>query len=288
MIFLGGTIGNLQPDAPVAFCARSPATRPRRLLLLGIDLDQGPGGHRGRLQRRRRGDRGVQPQHPAGGQPAGRRRLRPRGLPPPRLLRLADHRIEMRLDRRRAAQRVHLAASSSTLMLAAGEEIRTEISAKYDRRLAAELLAEGGFRPGAGSPVRTTSSPCRWRPAAKRGRAPSSGRRGAPPPVHAGARPPARRPRRRWPRPHRAHRGDRAGCGLACGASSTTTPSSPTATPDNSPRTRPGLQPGGGPRHHGARLGGGARRSDPHGEGAGLDRWRRRLGQAPRGGGLAL
>jgi L-histidine N-alpha-methyltransferase len=43
------------------------------------------------------------------------------------------------------AQQVHLRALDLELLIAAGEEIRTEISAKYDRPRAARLLQAGGF-----------------------------------------------------------------------------------------------------------------------------------------------
>ena len=56
------------------------------------------------------------------------------------------HRIEMRLVAA-SAQTVRLAAIPLTLTLAAGEEISTEISTKYDRAMAADLLAGAGFRP---------------------------------------------------------------------------------------------------------------------------------------------
>jgi L-histidine N-alpha-methyltransferase len=53
--------------------------------------------------------------------------------------------IEMRL-RARSAQRVEIPALDLTVDFAAGEEMRTEISAKFHREGAAEELAAAGFR----------------------------------------------------------------------------------------------------------------------------------------------
>ncbi len=52
--------------------------------------------------------------------------------------------MRLRSDRR---QQVHLPALGLELDLAAGEEIHTEISAKYDRASAEALLGGAGFEP---------------------------------------------------------------------------------------------------------------------------------------------
>jgi L-histidine N-alpha-methyltransferase len=57
----------------------------------------------------------------------------------------AQHWIEMRLVSERA-QTVHLPALELTLHLRAGEEIRTEISVKYDHARVRQLLGASGFR----------------------------------------------------------------------------------------------------------------------------------------------
>ncbi len=56
--------------------------------------------------------------------------------------------IEMRLRSNRR-QRVHLPAIGLELDFEEGEEIRTEISAKYDRASAEDLLIGAGFEPAA-------------------------------------------------------------------------------------------------------------------------------------------
>jgi L-histidine N-alpha-methyltransferase len=57
-----------------------------------------------------------------------------------------EHWIEMRL-RSSAEQRVRLAALGQELEFRRGEEILTEISAKYDRPRLEGFLAASGFRP---------------------------------------------------------------------------------------------------------------------------------------------
>ena len=77
--FLGGTIGNLYPDARRDFLARIAALLgPDDRLLLGTDLVKDTGPARGRLQRLRRRHRRVQQERPRRPQPGARRRLRPR------------------------------------------------------------------------------------------------------------------------------------------------------------------------------------------------------------------
>jgi L-histidine N-alpha-methyltransferase len=53
--------------------------------------------------------------------------------------------VEMRL-RARSAQRVELPSLGLTVDFAAGEELRTEISAKFRRERVADELASAGFR----------------------------------------------------------------------------------------------------------------------------------------------
>ncbi len=143
--FLGGTIGNFTPGSRRRFLRRSATcSAATGYLLLGTDLVKDPrrleaayddsAGRHGR----------VQPQRPARGQPRARRRLRRRRLRSRRVLR-----PRARVDRDAPARdrgRCGCASrrSSSTIAFAAGEELRTEISAKFTRaRLEADLAAAG-------------------------------------------------------------------------------------------------------------------------------------------------
>lgn len=147
VIFLGGTIGNLEPARARELLREiHRATAPGDWLLLGTDLIKDPAV----IEAAYNDDAGVTAEFNrnilrvvnrlAGGDfdPA---RFRHRAFYDP-----GPHRIEMRLVSD-AGQRVALSRLGTTLNLAAGDEIRTEISTKYDRRLARQLLADGGFRP---------------------------------------------------------------------------------------------------------------------------------------------
>lgn len=142
--FLGGTIGNLTPRERATFLAELAAgMRPGDALLLGTDLVKDPA-------------RLVHAYDDAAGVTAEFNR---------NVLRVLDRElaadfdpaafdhvavwdaehawIEMRL-RARHPMRAHLAAVDLTVDFAAGEELRTEISAKFDRAgLTAELAAAG-------------------------------------------------------------------------------------------------------------------------------------------------
>ena len=145
-VFLGGTIGNLHPDteAPAFLRGVASSMAARDHLLLGFDLIKDPAV----LEAAYNDTAGVTAafnrnilavvNRKAGGD------FDPEAF---------DHRafydaeagwIEMRL-RSRHAQRVRIEAMDLELELAAGEEIRTEISAKYDRERVAGVLEQAGL-----------------------------------------------------------------------------------------------------------------------------------------------
>ena len=147
-IFLGGTLGNLRPaDEAPAFLARlRAALAPGDWFLLGVDLvkdvatleaayDDAPGVT---AEFNRNVLRVVNRLLRADFDPA---RFRHRAF----YDRERDW-IEMRLVAE-CAQTVRLGSSGETLHLLDGEEIRTEISAKYTRERAEALLRETGFAP---------------------------------------------------------------------------------------------------------------------------------------------
>ncbi len=77
--FLGGTIGNFPPGSRRRFLrGLARALRPQDATPARHRPREGPGGARGRLQRQRGRDRGLQSQRAGGHQPRARRRLRPR------------------------------------------------------------------------------------------------------------------------------------------------------------------------------------------------------------------
>jgi L-histidine N-alpha-methyltransferase len=147
VIFLGGTIGNLGPEREREFLREvRDAMGPGDWFLLGTDLIKDPAV----IEAAYNDAAGVTAEfnrnilrvvnEVAGGD-----------FDPERFAHRAFwdapmHRIEMRLVAA-SAQTVRLAAIPLTLTLAAGEEISTEISTKYDRAMAADLLAGAGFRP---------------------------------------------------------------------------------------------------------------------------------------------
>jgi L-histidine N-alpha-methyltransferase len=147
VIFLGGTIGNLKPAEANEFLAtRRREMAPGDHFLLGVDLVKPVA----RIEAAYNDAAGVTAEfnrnillvanHCGGGdfEPAAFSH---------RAFYDAERRwIEMRLrsDRR---QRVHLPAIGLELEFEEGEEIRTEISAKYDRPSAESLLTGAGFEP---------------------------------------------------------------------------------------------------------------------------------------------
>ncbi|HEX6202764.1 MAG TPA: L-histidine N(alpha)-methyltransferase [Thermoanaerobaculia bacterium] len=145
VIFLGGTIGNLEPPAAREFVGRVAATmRPGERFLLGVDLIK----DEARLVAAYNDAAGVTAEFnrnalsvvnrllDADFEPAAFRHHAPWNA--------ERHRIEMWLVAERA-MRVRLAAADRTLDLAAGEAILTEVSTKYDEALARDLLAAAGF-----------------------------------------------------------------------------------------------------------------------------------------------
>lgn len=146
--FLGGTIGNLQPDAARAFLARlARRLDPGDALLLGTDLIKDPAVIEAAYD------------DPAGVTAEFNRnilrvlnRLTEGDFDPEAFRHRAfydpeHHRIEMRLVSTRP-QSVRLPGLDLTLELAEGEEILTEISTKYDRPKVEALLERAGFEPG--------------------------------------------------------------------------------------------------------------------------------------------
>lgn len=145
VIFLGGTIGNLEPAEARGFLSEVAARMlPGERFLLGVDLIKEPA-------------RLVAAYNDADGLTAAFNlnslhvvnRLLDADFDPS-LFRhqapwnAAAHRIEMWLVATRA-MRVRLAAVGLTLEMAAGEGILTEVSTKYDEALARDLLAASGL-----------------------------------------------------------------------------------------------------------------------------------------------
>ena len=146
VIFLGGTIGNLDPvEARRFLTALGRQMRPGEPLLLGVDRIKDPA----RLLAAYDDPGGVTAEFDLNALRVVNR-LTGGDFDPARFRHVArwnapEHRIEMWLAAREA-HRVSLPEVDLVLDLARGEEILTEISTKYDRELAAELLADSGFR----------------------------------------------------------------------------------------------------------------------------------------------
>jgi L-histidine N-alpha-methyltransferase len=143
--FLGGTIGNFTPADAARFLRRL-AARMRRgdWLLLGTDLIKDVR----RLEAAYDDAAGVTAEFNKNVLRVLNARLGG-DFDPDRFRHRAfydrrRHWIEMRLVST-AAQRVHLPVIDLELQLGRGEEIRTEISTKYDRSRAGALLENGGF-----------------------------------------------------------------------------------------------------------------------------------------------
>lgn len=148
VIFLGGTIGNLKPEEAREFLAiRRREMAPGDHFLLGVDLikpiarlEAAYNDTAGVTAEFNRNILRVANQVALGGDfdPAAFRH---------HAYYDADRRwIEMRLRSERR-QQVRLPAADLDFELAAGEEIRTEISAKYDRASAEALLTGAGLEP---------------------------------------------------------------------------------------------------------------------------------------------
>ncbi len=144
-IFLGGTIGNLEPAEAAIFLARLySALAPGDAFLLGLDRVKPTA----RLEAAYNDSAGVTAASNLNILRAVNRiadgNFEPKGFRHRAFFDLDRSRIEMRLVAERP-QRVHLPALKLTLDFATGDEILTEISTKYDRGRAEALLAAAGF-----------------------------------------------------------------------------------------------------------------------------------------------
>jgi dimethylhistidine N-methyltransferase len=142
--FLGGTIGNMHPAARIGFLGRVRATMADDdALLLGADLIKDPG----RLVRAYDDARGVTAEFNRNVLAVLNRELgadfAPEAFAHVAIWDAANEWIEMRL-RSTIEQTVRVGRLDLEVRFAAGEEMRTEISAKFSReRLAVELGAAG-------------------------------------------------------------------------------------------------------------------------------------------------
>lgn len=147
VIFLGGTLGNLGPQEARDFLLHlGQGLEPGDYFLLGVDRIKPVA----RLEAAYNDSQGVTAEF-------NRNILRvvnrttggdfdPRAFRHRAFYDVEKHRIEMRLVAE-IPQTVHLPGIDLTFDLAAGEEILTEISTKYDQEKAESLLAETGFEP---------------------------------------------------------------------------------------------------------------------------------------------
>jgi len=148
VLFLGGTIGNLRPrrEAPAFLARLRTALEPGDWFLLGVDLVKDVAT----LEAAYDDAQGVTAEF-------SRNilrvvdRLLDADFDPARFRHRAFYDrerdwIDIRLVAREAHS-VHLGVSGETLDIAAGEEIHTEISAKYTRERIEALLAGAGFAP---------------------------------------------------------------------------------------------------------------------------------------------
>jgi L-histidine Nalpha-methyltransferase len=147
VIFLGGTIGNLLPAEAHRFLAtRRREMAPGDFFLLGVDLVK----RVDRLEAAYNDSAGVTAEFNrnilrVANQVAEGGTFDPAAFSHRAFYDAEQHWIEMRLraDRR---QHVRLPALGLGFDLAEGEEIRTEVSAKYDRGSAETLLGAAGFQ----------------------------------------------------------------------------------------------------------------------------------------------
>ena len=145
VIFLGGTVGNLTPgDARAFLTAVHREMSPGDCLLLGTDRIK----EVARVEAAYNDSQGVTAEFNLNILDVVNR-LADGDFDPSKLRHRAfydeeQHRIEMRLVATEP-QRVHLPRIGLDFDLAEGEELQTEISTKYDRRRAEELLTDCGF-----------------------------------------------------------------------------------------------------------------------------------------------
>ena len=145
--FLGGTIGNLLPDARARFLGEIAAGLGRDDAFLARNRPrEGPGPARRRLRRRGGRHRGVQSQRAARAQPRAGRRLPPFAVRARRALRPRQRvdRDALAVDRRSGGERP--AALDLVVAFRDGEEMRTEVSAKFRRDRVERELAAAGLR----------------------------------------------------------------------------------------------------------------------------------------------
>lgn len=148
VIFLGGTIGNLLPREAEDFLARRHREMsPGDFFLLGVDLVKPVA----RVEAAYNDAAGITAEFNrnilrVANEVAGGGDFDPGAFTHRAFYDAGRRWIEMRLRSERP-QRVRLPAIGLELELAAGEEIRTEISAKFDRASAEALLAGAGFEP---------------------------------------------------------------------------------------------------------------------------------------------
>ncbi len=145
VVFLGGTIGNLNRTERHAFYTEVGSPPPRRRPR--ADRHRSRQGPRpaDRGVRRRVGRHGrVQPQRAHGAQRAARRRLRPDRFEHRAYFHDEHERIEMRL-RSTDAHHVWIEALDLAVFFSEGEEILTEISCKFTPERIADELDAAGF-----------------------------------------------------------------------------------------------------------------------------------------------
>lgn len=149
VIFLGGTIGNLRRDEARTFlCLVAAAMAPGDHFLLGVDLVKPIA----RVEAAYNDAQGVTAEfnrnilRVVNGLTGGD--FQPEAFKHRAFYDPALDRIEARLVAGEP-QSVYLPALDLALDIAAGEEIRTEISAKFDRPRIAAMLAEAGLTPAA-------------------------------------------------------------------------------------------------------------------------------------------
>jgi len=147
LIFLGGTIGNFTPGAARRFLAHlAGVMQPGEHFLLGVDLIKDIS----RLEAAYNDARGVTAEFNRNilraVNAAANADFDPAAFEHRAFYDRANHWIEMRLVARRDHE-VHLRAAGLLLLLRRGDEIRTEISVKYDRSMVHDLLAAAGFEP---------------------------------------------------------------------------------------------------------------------------------------------
>jgi L-histidine N-alpha-methyltransferase len=145
VIFLGGTIGNFEPDAARSFLRGvAAAMGPGDHFLLGVDLIK-PAE---RLEAAYNDAQGITAAFNLNVLEVMNRMLggdfEPGGFAHRALYEPASHRIEMRLRSLRD-QLVTLPALGLAIGFPAGREILTEISVKFDRRLATDLIEAAGL-----------------------------------------------------------------------------------------------------------------------------------------------